>query len=177
VFQGLAPSTPAMPMPARFVIRARHYLSQTLVTDDITLPNPTAGVPPNVVVVKMLPRTGYPFSPTLTRVVGLVRVGASVDSTMPPIPDAVVTLTAVHTHVPTPPPVLPPVVVNDPPVTVTTTEDGQYTYWFFPEGGGVHPPLANGLSVTVQSGALSKTITLNHLIRNGVTYAPTVFLP
>jgi hypothetical protein len=178
VFQGL--NTTA---PANFEIRARHYLSQTLVTGSLAYPNPTAGVPPNVVVVPMMPRTGYPFSPTLTRVVGLVRLDPSVDLTSPPVPNATVVLTPSHYHLPPPPPPPlpppPPVIVPDAPVTVTTTEDGQYTYWFLPELGGVHPPIANQLSVqvTVPMTTLHGGTSMPfHLTPNGVTYAPTVLL-
>jgi hypothetical protein len=171
VFEGLPPG-----VPARFVITARHYVAQTVTTGG-ALPNPGSGGAGHLAVITMMPRTGYPFSPTLTRVIGQVRLAPALDATSPPVPLALVTLTSAHDDQPPPP--LPSTSVEDPPVTVTTTEDGQYTFWFLPQLGET-PPIANQLTATasavVDGHPRSGSLALQNLIPNGVTNAPSILL-
>jgi hypothetical protein len=180
VFEGLSTT-----MPANFKIEALHYIAQQITTDGVTYPNPTAGVASNVVQVTMMPRTGYPFSPTLTRVVGLVRVDPASNPASPVVVGAVATITPIHYYQPpTPPPPAPqvpppPVIVPDTPFSVPTTDDGQYTAWFFPDYlGNVQPAIPNQLSITVTATGFPAPVTVqvNPLTPNGVTYAPTVLL-
>jgi hypothetical protein len=154
---------------ANFVITAHHYVSQTLTTGG-ALPNPQDGQPGFLAVITMMPRTGYPFSPSLTRVVGLVRLAPAVDPTSPVVPRAAVALTPVHQAAGT---------VSDAAVTVTTTDDGQYTFWFLPQLGE-DPPIANRLTATatatvdgvIRTGSFPAT----DLIANEVTDAPHLLL-
>jgi hypothetical protein len=150
-----------LPVPvATFVITADLYVGQTLTTGG-TLPNPTASGPGYLATILMMPRTGYPFPATLTRVVGLVQYAAA------SVADAVVVLTPGHQG------------ATDPNVTVTTTDDGQYTYWFLPQLGET-PPVANQLTGTVSAtiGGTPRTGTLPllNLLPNSVTYAPIITL-
>jgi hypothetical protein len=163
VFTGL-PAT-----AATFVITAQHYVTRTVVTP-ADFPNPTTTGPGYLATVAMMPRTGYPFPPTLTRVVGLVKLGASIDLNTPPVPNVPVVLTPMHAASP-----------DDSPVTVMTTDDGQYTFWFLPQLGKSLPIagqlMAQVMPVTIEghscSGAFSTPLTL---IPNGVTYAPDIIL-
>lgn len=182
VFSTLLPTPPPLVIPpATFVITADFYVGQTVTTGPtgnvlpdgtmLVLPNPTAGGPGYLATIPMMPRTGYPFSPTLTRVVGLVQYGSA------PVPNAAVTLT------PVPQPATPTA------VTVTTTDDGQYTYWFLPrflpqlEGKPPvleTPPIANQLtgsvSATVGGTLRTGSLALLNLVLNGVTNAPPILL-
>jgi hypothetical protein len=171
VFTSLPRASTAPPSAtATFVISTRFYVPQTLTTGAATLPNPTlVGPGPGyLATVTMMPRTGYPFSSTLTRVVGLVQLDPSVNPASPPVPNASVTLTPVHAP-PSPPS------VDETPVTVTTTDDGQYTYWFLPIITD-DPPLANQLTGNVAMGSYSGILPSLSLLANGVTYAPPVFI-
>jgi hypothetical protein len=139
------------------------------------LPNPTGTQPGYLATITMTPRTGYPFSPTLTRVIGLVRLAAAVDPTSPPVPNAIVQLTPVHYDATT------GTTTSETPIAVTTTDDGQFTTWFLPILTDT-PAIANqitSVSATatvngvVRSGTISTTISLS---QNGLTYAPTITL-
>ena len=165
-------------VPATFVITADHYVPRT-VTTGATDPNPPAsGVPGYLARVRMWPRTGYPFSPTLTRVVGLVRFATSVDPTSPPVPAAAVTFTAVHLSGGSS--------TSDPAVVVQTADDGQYTFWFHPivPPTGTpppDPPLANQVAVTATATDASGVVRTGSLAQfavtpNDVTYAQTILL-
>jgi hypothetical protein len=157
--------------PASFVITADFYVTQT-VTTGIAIPNPALGGPGYLATIQMVPRTGYPFPPTLTRVVGLVRLDTSIDPLGSPVPDATVTLTPSHV----PPPPAAPVPVPDPSVVVTTTDDGQYTLWFVPQLGE-SPPIANQITGSVTDGVgHTGSLAALTLVPNSVTYAPTVTL-
>src|SRR5579871_4062950 len=136
--------------PATFAITADFYVAQTVKTGGALLPDPVLGGAGYLATIEMVPRTGYPFPPTLTRVVGVVRFGSA------PVPGATVTLTASHSKS--------TANASDPPVTVTTTDDGQYTYWFLPQLKQ-SPTIADQLTI-----AASATI-------GGVTHAVTVVLP
>jgi hypothetical protein len=163
VFANLPPSV------ATFVITAPFYVEQTVTTGG-SIPNPPASGAGFLLSVQMMPRTGYPFSPTLTRVVGLVRLAASVNPTSPIVPNATVTLQPSHYD---------PVggtTTFDPPVTVPTTDDGQFTYWFLPMLTET-PAIANQLTGTVADGSgHTGIIPLISFLPNGVTYAPTVYI-
>jgi hypothetical protein len=167
VFEGLPAN-----VPANFVITADFYVPQTIPTGNASFPNPQIGVPGFLASVPMIPRSGYPFPGTLTRVLGLVRLDPSIDPLSSPVPNATVTLTPVHQ--------VGASSVDDPPVVVITTDDGQYTYWFLPEIGQT-PPIANqlGISVTAtvngvpRSGNLPSLLTLSP---NGVTNAPSILI-
>jgi hypothetical protein len=149
--------------PATFVITADLYVGQTLMTGG-ALPNPTASGPGYLATIMMMPRTGYPFPATLTRVVGLVQYASA------PVADAAVVLTPEHQSGTTFP---------DPAVTVTTTGDGQFTYWFLPQLGET-PPVANQLtgtvSATIGGSPRAGTLPLLNLLPNSVTYAPIITL-
>jgi len=164
VFEGLPSGA-----TANFEITARHYVPQTVTTGG-TLPDPQDGQPGFLAVVTMMPRTGYPFPASLTRVVGLVRLDSAVDAASPAVPQAAVTLTPGHQAGGT---------VNDPPVTVTTTEDGQYTFWFLPQLTD-DPPIANRLSATatatVNGVVRTGSLPLTNLNPNDVTYVPHMLL-
>jgi hypothetical protein len=153
--------------PATFQITADFYVPQTLKTGGLILPDPVTGGPGFLATVTMMPRTGYPFPPTLTRVVAQVRLGAGVDPTKPPVPNAVVTLIPLHGATP------------DLPVTLATTDDGQFTYWFLPEQS-MTPPVADHITVHVKDGSghvgnlMPSPFALNP---GGVIYAPTITLP
>jgi hypothetical protein len=151
--------------PATFAINADFYVGQTVTTGG-TLPNPKATGPGYLATVTMMPRTGYPFPLTLTRVLGRV-THASL-----PVPGATVTLSPAHYQNPQ--------TVVDGDVIVTTTDDGQYTYWFLPQLSEV-PPIANQLTGTVSATIGGTTFTANipsiNLVPNGVTNVPTVTLP
>jgi hypothetical protein len=147
--------------PATFVITAAHYVGQTVMTGG-TLPNPTASGPGYLATIMMMPRTGYPFPATLTRVVGLVEYASA------PVAGAALLLTPAHQAV-----------QDLPPVSVMTTDDGQFTYWFLPKLGE-SPPIANQLTGTVSAtiGGTPRTGTLPllNLLPNSVTYAPIITL-
>ena len=184
VFQTL-PTT-----PATFVITADFYVGQTVTTGSTTLPDgtvppdPTSSGPGYLATITMMPRTGYPFPPTLTRVVGLVQFASA------PVAGATVTLTPTHDQPATSS--QPASSVPDPAVTVTTTDDGQYTYWLLPQftkttdstGKVIYvmesPPIANQLTVGVTAilGGISRsrTLALNLDPNTIVTNAPTITL-
>lgn len=107
-----------------FDIGADFYLSEAPTTGDDLPPVPPADLPGTLVTVILLPRTGYPFPRALTRAVGAVRLDASIDPTEPLVPDAVVTITPIHSESPP--------VEGDLFVT-RTADDGQYAVWFQPD--------------------------------------------
>jgi hypothetical protein len=162
VFEGLPPA-----IPITFAISAHFYVPQT-VTTGIALPNPTKTGPGYLATITMMPRTGYPFPPTLTRVIGLVRLGASVDVNTPTVTNATVTLQPIHSAPPAPP-------VNDNQVIVATTDDGQFTFWFLPQYLE-DPPIANQLTGIIKDESGHQGSFAVNLTPNGVTYAPTTFL-
>lgn len=162
VFTGLPAAT------ANFVITTRFYVPQTVTTGTVAIPDPLISGPGYLATIMMVPRTGYPFPTTLTRVVGLVRIDASIDLDTPVVPNATVTLTPVHSAPPAPP-------FDDAEVIVTTTDDGQFTFWFLPQLGET-PPVANELTGTAADSAGHMMTFAANLIPNGVLYAPTIFI-
>lgn len=87
---------------------------------------PDKGAPGVLAPVRLLPRTGYPFPPTLTRVVGLVLYTPTVAADPIPAVGANVQVSGVYRHSGAEPP------VKEPALDTQTTDDGQYTMWFLP---------------------------------------------
>jgi hypothetical protein len=144
--------------PATFQVTADFYVPQTLATGG-GLPDPVAGGPGFLATVTMMPRTGYPFPPTLTRVVAQARYKGT------PVPNATVKLVALHSGSP------------DPQVTLTTTDDGQFTFWFLPEQS-MTPPIADHITVQVTDGFHTGSLIPSPFPLNpgGVKYAPAITL-
>lgn len=107
-----------------FDVTAEFYLGQTLETGVDIDPVPPDDEPGVLVEVHMLPRTGYPFPPALTRAVGAVRLDATVDPDQPLVPNAAITVTPIHSESPR---------VEGTPFQTFTADDGQYAVWFLPE--------------------------------------------
>ena len=150
---------------AQFVITSDYYVTQTITTTVTPgFPDPVAGGPGYLATVTMIPRTGYPFPPTLTRVVALVKLSVG-GNPAAAVPNASVTLTPLHAGSP------------DTAVTLTTTDDGQFTYWFLPELTK-SPPIADQITAHVTFGAHAGDLMPSPftLVPNGVTYAPTITL-
>lgn len=118
----------ALPTPARFTIEAEGYLPETV---DVAVP--PDGEPGALATVRLLPRTGYPFPPSLTRVVGLIVF----DDTGLPARGADVTVTPAHGG------------AMGAPLTTRTADDGQFAMWFLP-ALGLTPPVADGYRVDAQ---------------------------
>jgi hypothetical protein len=154
---------------ATFSIEADLYVPRQLTTGTLALPYsvPPATSPGALVRVLMMPRTGYPFPPTLTRVVGQVRLDPSVDPASPPVAGAEVAITPRHNDGTT--------TVDDPDITVYTTEDGQYTLWFVADPDR-NPPIANELVATASAGGYGGSLSTQTLIPNKVTSADPIFL-
>jgi hypothetical protein len=72
----------------------------------------------------MVPRTGYPFPSSLTRVTGSVHVDPGLDPTSPPVINASLTITPTYSLSP---------LVQGPAVFTFTADDGQYVMWFLPD--------------------------------------------
>jgi hypothetical protein len=163
VFENLDPTE-----EVQLAIEANGYFSETLETnlsvptlaDPGGVPVPSVASPPSLVRVRLRPRTGYPFSGSLTRVVGSVLLAGA------PVPGASVTVT---------PRFQDPVVagVTDPgtPFDTLTSEDGQFVAWFFPDISQEHPtPVA--FDVTASSGSHTGGVSAQPLVPqtvNGVT--------
>jgi hypothetical protein len=113
---------------ARVIVEADGYVTETV---DVAVPPP--GDPATLVEVRMVPRTGYPFPPSLTRVVGLVRF----DDSGAPVRDAAVTVTPRHGG------------TDGAPLLTRTTDDGQFAMWFLPLPS-ITPPLADGYRIDAQ---------------------------
>jgi hypothetical protein len=90
---------------------------------------PSAPAP--LIEVSMRPRTGYPFPPSLTRLVGLIVF----DDTGLIAPGAQVKVYAEHGG------------ASGASASFYAADDGQYTAWFLPEASGFTPPLADGYQV------------------------------
>ncbi len=151
---------------AVFVITSDYYVTQTITTTVTPgFPDPVVGGPGYLATVTMAPRTGYPFPPTLTRVVAQAKRVVVVGEPATPVPNAIVTLTAFHAGSP------------DTAVTLTTTDDGQFTYWFLAETTKT-PPVADTITVHVTDGVHSGDLHPSPftLVPNGVNYAPTITL-
>jgi hypothetical protein len=119
-----------------FSITAQFYLSREVQTGVGPFPAVPDSAQSGVLApVRLTPRTGYPFPPTLTRAIGSVRLA----SDNRPIPNAEVVITPIHAGLPEPTP-LPP---------TYTTEDGQYVMWFQP--GDFDPPWATEFSATASA--------------------------
>jgi hypothetical protein len=146
--------------PVEFAITAELYVGQTVSTGG-TLPNPTASGPGYLATIMMMPRTGYPFSPTLTRVVGLVEYASA------PVAGATVDLIPTHQGSP------------DSTVTVMTTDDGQFTYWFLPQLGktpAIADQLTGTVSATINGTSRTGTVSQTTLVPNSVSYALIITL-
>jgi hypothetical protein len=117
-----------------FSIRAQFYLPQELETGTTELPSvPASNVPGVLAPVRLKPKTGYPFPPTLTRAIGSVRLLS--DNSL--VRNAEVLITPIHDGTPEPTPL---------PATFTA-EDGQYVMWFQPDADST-PPWATEFSAT-----------------------------
>lgn len=156
-FEGISPGS------HEFHLRAPSYVDRTVTT---TVPSG----PGELRTFELLPRTGYPFGSTVTRVVGAVRLAATVDPATPVVTGAEVTLQAIHSVVDTPP---------ESPVVTQTTEDGQYVMWFQPIPG-LDPPLADQYSVsasaTVGGVPMTGTLSAQALTPNRANAAPDLFI-
>jgi hypothetical protein len=159
VFEGLAPPK------AVFEIEADSYVPRVLTTGSAELPDAVADKAPAVLArVMMMPRTGYPFPPTLTRVVGQVRRAG----TLAPIEGLTVTVTARHDDV------VKGTSVTGASAQVVTTDDGQYTFWFFADPAKTphHPSHV----VAAASGAVNGPLALP-LLPHRVTAIPALLMP
>lgn len=155
--------------PATFTITAQGYMPLVVLAADLGSDVPAASAPGFLARVVMTPRTGYPFPTTLTRIVGQVFLDSSVDPATPPVAGAVVTITPRHRSGPT-------TFVDDPDVTLLTTEEGQYTYWFFPDPDQ-DPPLVNELVVSAHTETLGAgPITVEPIHPHAVTDVPAIHL-
>jgi hypothetical protein len=112
VFEGLTGET-------IFVIDADHYLPETVITGVDAPSVPTPDVPGVLHTVRLTPRSGYPFPPTLTRVIGLVTFRGA------PVPAAQVDVFPIFS--------LSPLVEAAVPTSYETADDGQYVAWFTPD--------------------------------------------
>ncbi len=160
-FEGIAAGS------ATFDVRANYYLPRQVTTTDLGVSVPADTVPGALVRVLMMPRTGYPFPTTLTRVVGQVRLDPSIDPATPDVEGATVTITPRHHGT--------SATVDEADVIIETTEDGQYTLWFHPDPS-LDPPLPNELIVNVTFGAYGGGTGTMTLDPNAVTSAPLVYL-
>jgi hypothetical protein len=152
-------------------IQADAYFSETLQTNQtvatladpsgITVPSVTA--PPNLIQVRLRPRTGYPFQGSLTRVAGSVLLAGA------PVTGAAVAVTPRYQD-----PIDP--TVSDPgaPVFHTlTADDGQFVAWLFPNIAQDHPtPVAFDVAVTAggHTGSVNGQPLVPQTV-NGVTIA------
>jgi hypothetical protein len=118
-----------LPALATFLVEAVGYVAET-----VPVAVPPVGAPGVLVEVPLKPRTGYPFPPALTRVVGLVVF----DDTGLPAHNAEVVVTPEHGA------------VDGAPLATRTTDDGQYAMWFLPALGALSPPIADGYRVDAQ---------------------------
>jgi hypothetical protein len=111
---------------AVFQIDADHYLPATVTTGAgfPSVPLTGAGV---LVTVPLRPRSGYPFPPGLTRVIGSVVFDGE------PVEGAQVDVFPIFS--------LSPLVEASVPVTFFTADDGQYVAWFLPDASQ-DPPTA-----------------------------------
>jgi len=147
----------------RLVIDATGYLSETLVTGQTAtplvgppLPVPAVAAGPGYVQLTLRPRTGYPFSPAMTRVVGVVLQGGA------PLVGATVALTprfgaSVAASVAVPP-----------PFVTLTADDGQFVVWLFPNINQ-EPPTAVSFDVAVNGATVITNQPLVSQAVNGVT--------
>ncbi len=133
---------------ARFSIDADHYFAETVETGQtaITLADPggvpvpslAAGVP--FVGLRLRPRTGYPFPPALTRVVGSVSLAGA------PVVGATVTVTPRYQVTASDPTTSTP---GTPAFVTLTADDGQYVAWLFPNVNEDFPaPIACDVTAT-----------------------------
>ncbi|MFW5896063.1 MAG: hypothetical protein ACOCUA_01620 [archaeon] len=158
--------------PATFDVEAANYVPRQVVADGTgDFPEvPPLGSEGAYVRVEMLPRTGYPFAPTLTRAVGLVRVDPAVDPTSPIVAGADVQLTPEHVDGGT---------TSGTVLNTRTTEDGQYVGWFGADPA-LDPPLPNQVDVTAQAVVdgtpLSGSLSDQPLLPNVVNALPTILL-
>lgn len=143
---------------ATFAIDADGYLPETI----------TVAVPPDTdpgayVEVKLKPRTGYVFPPSLTRVIGLVVF----DGSSQPARGVDVIVTPEHSG------------ASGTPLTTKTTDDGQFAMWFVPQLS-LSPPIADGYRVDAQIviGGIPFTGALpsQALLSNQCNSAPTLRL-
>ncbi len=114
-----------------FIVESDLYVRARLETDGSTdhpeIPGPSEAAP--LAMVRLLPRTGYPFAAGLTRVVGMVRLDLGAGSTLL-AHGALVELTPRYPKI-APGPGAP--FRSGAVLRTYSTEDGQYTMWFLPE--------------------------------------------
>lgn len=127
-----------------FDIGSDFYLGQQLETGTDIDPVPPDTDPGTVVTVQLVPRTGYPFSPALTRAVGAVRLASSVDPNESLVANAQITVTPIHSESPR---------VEGTPFTTLTADDGQYVVWFLPDPM-LEPPSPVAFDVLAESDVL-----------------------
>jgi hypothetical protein len=118
----------ALPATVIVVVDAEGYVSEA-----VSIALPAGDDPAPLVEVRLKPRTGYPFPPSLTRLVGLVVF----DATELPARGAEVTVTPEHGG------------VAATTLATRTTDDGQFAMWFLP-ASALAPPLAAGYRVDAQ---------------------------
>ena len=115
--------------PVQISVDAQHYLPTILVTGTPPFAALPASGPGPLVQVLMVPRTGYPFPPTLTRVGGQVLFQATPTSLYEPATDALIRVTPRHRNTIDPSAPL----HSGPHLFTRTADDGQYTMWFLPD--------------------------------------------
>jgi hypothetical protein len=121
-----------------FSIAADHYLPVSVQTGGSIPGVPNADDAGVLATVTLRPRTGYPFAPSLTRVVGEVRVSAAIDPLRSLVFDAQVTITPLHADSAVP---------EGPDLVTKTADDGQYVMWFLPDLSK-EPPTATAYRAT-----------------------------
>lgn len=125
-----------LPATVTIVADADGYVSETI---SVAL---SPADPAPLVEVRLKPRTGYPFPPSLTRVIGLVVF----DATELPVRGAEVTVTPEHGG------------AAGAILVTRTAGDGQFAMWFLPVSA-LAPPLADGYRVDAQIVVGSVTFT------------------
>lgn len=154
-------------------VTADFYLSESITTGVAPVPAvPAAGQPGVFHELLMTPAPGYPFAATLTRVLGEVRIDASLDPSEPAVQGVEVEVIASHSGTETA------------AQTRVTTATGQYTVWFLPDPM-LTPRLATAFRVQVQPTTIDVlgsptlvegSVPLTPLIPQAVTNAPVLRL-
>lgn len=147
----------------RISIAADLYVGATIETGMGEIPAVPAATDAGVLVpVALKPRTGYPFPPSLLRVVGRAAVDAAVDPAMPPIEGARVEVVPKYGDTP-----------GD-AFSTRTTDDGQFVAWFL-AAPNFSPSIPDACDIAVTVDATTKTAEDVPLLPAQVNYAPAMF--